>query len=91
LVVLLACLFSLAVALSPVSGYDGSEALAERLELPGLHRRALADWWGRLRRVPPVDAEPRERRVFRWYGPAWLLYNLLMAAWVVLLWIGLFA
>ncbi len=75
---LLSGLFSLAGALSPVAGYDGSEVLAEWLQLPDLHRRALTYWRRRLRRAATANSR-REERVFQWYGGAFLLYNIVMA------------
>jgi len=64
------------VGLNPVAGYDGSEALGERLAVPGLHRRALGYWWDRLRgRDVPT---PPEVRLFRWYGLGFLVYNLVV-------------
>jgi putative peptide zinc metalloprotease protein len=63
------------VGLNPVAGYDGSEALAEWLAVPGLHRRALGYWWGRLRRRPGSAPAGRER-LFVWYGAGFAVYNL---------------
>ena len=54
------------VGLNPVAGYDGSEALAEGLAVPSLHRRALGYWWDRLRGRDV--STPPEVRLFWWYG-----------------------
>ena len=63
------------IGLNPVAGYDGSEALAERLAVPNLHRRALGHWLNRLRGRPdPVPTV--QRRLFLWYGLGFVTYNL---------------
>jgi len=63
--------------LVPVAGYDGSEALGEWLGVPGLHRRALAYGWARLRRRP-VPAPGGRARLFIWYSLGFVVYNLAM-------------
>ena len=76
------------VGLNPVAGYDGSEALGERLGVPGLHRRALGYWWDRLRgRASSVPAG--HKRLFVWYGAGFVVYNLVMAAALAVLILGL--
>lgn len=73
--IMLASLLGLVVGLSPVSGYDGSEALAEWLSVPNLHRQALRYCVERLRGRSPQDIPPRQRRLFWGYGLAFLAYN----------------
>jgi putative peptide zinc metalloprotease protein len=89
LLALLAALAALSglVALCPVAGYDGSEALAEWLGVPDLHRRALAALRGRRPAsedtLPAVDAD--RRRLLAAYGVGFLAYNVAAAALVVAL------
>lgn len=88
--VMLLSLLGLVVGLSPVAGYDGSEALSEWLSVPNLHRRALRYCVERLRGRLPQDTSPRERRLFCGYGLAFLAYNIavigLVLAGLLLLW-----
>lgn len=70
--VALAASINALTGLVPVAGYDGSEALGEWLGVPGLHRRALAYGWARLRRRP-VAAD--RARLFIWYGLGFIVYN----------------
>jgi len=75
------------VGLNPVAGYDGSEALAERLAVPGLHRRALGYWWDRLRgRAGSVPAG--HERLFVWYGVGFVVYNVAVIAILAVLILG---
>jgi putative peptide zinc metalloprotease protein len=86
---MLAGVLTTLIGLNPVAGYDGSEVLAEWLELPDLHRRALAYGWGLLRGRPP-QASPRERRVLGRYGLAFLLYNVLVVALILVVVLSVF-
>ncbi len=81
---LLAGLLTTLVSLNPVAGYDGSEVLAEWLQVPDLHRRALRYGWTRLRGRPPA-VPARERAVLGWYSVAFLLYNVGVVALIVVL------
>jgi len=73
--------YSLLVGLVPVAGYDGSEVLAEWLQVPGLHRRALGLLAGR---PAETAAAPRERRILRGYAAGFVAYNLAVLALIAL-------
>lgn len=81
--VMLVTWYSLLVGLVPVAGYDGTEVLAEWLEVPDLHRRALGLF--RAGRAELAAADPRERRILRGYAAGFVVYNVLLVALVALL------
>jgi putative peptide zinc metalloprotease protein len=80
--VMLVIWYSLLVGLIPVTGYDGSEVLAEGLRIPDLHRRALGLFRGD--RAQLAAAPPRERRILWGYAVGFLVYNVVVMALIVL-------